>query len=461
MTNGGSTGRGGDGLTAAAVGGSSWVAVGTASWLAGTAGPPPVSTHLVDPDLVVYLAIGFVAGLAAIYFGAKQWRVGKLLQNTASERIRSVAAGRTEVDGTCRDVGIRYDQPYADGECVYRHWEVAERRSSSAGNDSDEWVTVEQGTDVAPFFVEDDTGRILVDTTEAPHFEISSTNSYATNVDAGAGPPPQVRSFSPSEEPPGGGVRGADAGDVADGDRSGEGDSTRRDREQIIEEHVDDTVLNDDGALREDVTAAQLQQAVEDTDEVDVSDFFVGMTGGGAGSPAEGLTADDTGERSAEASTGPDGTDDVDPEAVIEELGGLGEVGDMGPGSSFARRVIATALGKSTGGRFGAAGGGWTALSGATGGPSKSFERRYTHEVLPVGEAVYVFGAAEPRPTVGGANEDLLKLGAEPETGQFIVSDRDERGIVEHYTNRGPQYVLVGLLVSTGCLAGLLWMLGI
>lgn len=438
-------------------------AAGSPQWLearAGGLGWPtttvPLSSHLADPEFVAYLAIGFVAGLAAIYLGAKQWRVGKLLENTASERIRSVAVGRTEVDGTCRDVGITFEQPYADGDCVYRHWSVAEERST--GNDSDEWVTVAEGTDVAPFFVEDDTGRMLVDTTEAPYFEISSTNSYETTVAAGADPPPEVQSFDPDDEPPGGALWGADGGDTDAADGPDDARAPEQDRERILREHVDDAVLNDDGSLREDVTAAQLQQAVADTDAVDVSDFFAGRTGG----PDTGTAAASSG-RASGAGSGPSDPDpvDVDPEAIVGELGGLGEVGDMGTGSSLARRAVGRTVGAATGGYWGSAGGDWNPLSGDAGEVDRSRRRRYTHEVLPVGEAVYVFGAAEPRPTAGGANEELLKLGEEPETGQFIVSDRSERGIQQHFTNRGPGYVLVGLLVSTGCLAGLLWMLGI
>jgi hypothetical protein len=142
---------------------------------------------------VYFLGFGFLVGLAAIYYGAKRWRVGQLLRNTATERIRSVAAGRTEVDGVCRDVGLTHEQPYADGQCVYRHWHVEEYERTGGENNDREWKTVDAGTDVAPFFVEDDTGRILVDTTQAPHFEISEENSYSTTVGAGDGPPGRSR----------------------------------------------------------------------------------------------------------------------------------------------------------------------------------------------------------------------------------------------------------------------------
>jgi hypothetical protein len=97
-------------------------------------------------------------------------------------------------------------------------------------------------------------------------------------------------------------------------------------------------------------------------------------------------------------------------------------------------------------------GGGGGGLFGTGGSPSTSNRRRYTHEVLPVGEEVYVFGGTEIRPEAAGSNEERLKLGVDSGTGQFIVSDRDESGIAKHYTRRGPLYTLVGVVVSAACL---------
>jgi len=425
----------------------------------------PLNTHTSDPEVVFYLAVGFLAGLAAIYYGAKQWRVGQLVRNTATERVRSAAVGRTEIEGGCRDVGLTYEQPYADGECVYRHWEVEEyRRTSGEDNNSKEWQTVDGGTDVAPFFVEDDTGRMLVDTTQAPSFEISDANSYSTTVGRGDEPPEEVRSFSPyadrsaSEQ-----LEGTPAGwlmetalgsetteqvfemaDQAEAADAEDGADPEAARKQAIEQYVDDQVLDEDGRLRKDVTAAELQQAVDD-DMADFgpSDLLGGMTAG-----------DEAGdENGAEQSN-----DEADGQAIVDELGGTGEAGGMGAGASLARRLIDAVLGAATGGRLGSSSGGGGSLFGGGGSPRTSNKRRYSHEVLPVGEKVYVFGATEPRPDADG---NSLKLVVDPATDQFIVSDRDEEGIVTHYTHRGPLYVVAGVLVSAACLGGLLWAVGI
>ena len=167
-------------------------------------GVAPVLPLAAHADLAFYLALGFVVGLSAIYVSAKQCRVGKILQHTPTERIRSLAVGRTEVEGTCRDVGLTIHEPYGDRECVYRHWEIQEHRPVD-DQATDDCVTVDSGTDVAPFFVEDETDRILVDTTDAPHFEVSERNSVTIEVGEGDPPPPGVASFHGLRAPTNGG----------------------------------------------------------------------------------------------------------------------------------------------------------------------------------------------------------------------------------------------------------------
>ena len=426
----------------------------------------PLNAHTGDSGAVYFLGFGFLVGLAAIYYGAKRWRVGQLLRNTATERIRSVAAGRTEVDGVCRDVGLTHEQPYADGQCVYRHWHVEEYERTGGENNNREWKTVDVGTDVAPFFVEDDTGRILVDTTQAPHFEISGENSYSTTVGAGDEPPAEVRSFSPYGDSPSERLEGtaagwlmetafgsdttermleeADRAQAADGD---EGTDAEAARQQALEQYVDDQVLDEEGRLREDVTAAELQQAIDD----DMADFGPSDLLGGT-APVD--------EEGADGSK-PADEDEQRAEAIVQELGGTGEAGSMGTGTSLAGGLIDTALGAATDGRLGSSGGGGGGLFGTGGSPSTSNRRRYTHEVLPVGEEVYVFGGTELRPEAAGSNEERLKLGVDSGTGQFIVSDRDESGIAKHYTRRGPLYTLAGVVVSAACLYGLLSAFGV
>lgn len=428
-------------------------------------------------DGLAYLAIGFLLGLVLIYLGAKKWRVGRLIKNTPTERVRSVAVGRTEVSGTCREAGVTYSQPYADGECLYRHWEVEEyRRSPDPDDNSSEWVVVDSGTNVAPFFIEDDTGQILIDTTEGPYFETSDRNSVSTTVPAGEDPPARVQSFSESS-----GWEGNESGAIGfsgnspmgklgklfGGDRAlemmqaGEGmDQEQADRQ--IKQHIDDDVLNEDGRIREDVSEQELMAAVDDdVQEMGPMSFLGGMgTEETDGTPIAG--AKGTEARSANnGGASSEATDETEgPPDVVQELGGTGTTGSMGRGASLSRRLIDGALHELSGGRFGSAGSGGD-LFGSGRRTRSHNKRRYSHEVLPVEETVYVFGEAQPRDDAAGSNASRLKLGEETATGQFIVSDQSEDGIVSQYSLRGPLFVIVGLLLSAGSLGGLLWALGV
>lgn len=461
----------------------------------------PLSSHgNSGSDAPVLLGIGFLIGIAFMYLGAKKWRVGRLIKNTPTERVRSVAVGRTEVNGTCRDAGVTYEQPYTDGECVYRHWEVEEYRESSDPDDnSSEWVTVDSGTDVAPFFLEDDTGQILVDTTEGPYFEVSDENSYSTKVGAGAEPPPEVQSFNsgsgsflgidedtdPAEamdKIPGmgklQGVMGGDdmkqmmqgsQGEMGQGATTGEdGQSPEEMQRQFVQEHFDDEVLDENGQLREDVGEQELAEAMDDDMQgMGAAGFMSGMVPGGEGDDSDGDDGDgvadgtqqsDENTESASVASSEEHGEQVD---VVQELGGTGTTGSMGTGSSLSTKLVNAGLNAATGGRFGSSLGGGGGLLGSSGSASSYNRRRFSHEVLPVDEEVYVFGEATPRKGASGSNAARLKIDEEAATGQFVVSDRSEEGIVKRYSRRGPLYVLLGLVISAACLGGLLIVLGV
>jgi len=436
----------------------------------------PLSSHDGgNSNAPLVLGVGFLVGLGIIYLGTKKWKISRVIKNTPVQRARSAAVGRTELHGNARDVGVTYEQPYADGECVYRHWQVEEYTETSNQNNDNtkEWVVVDSGADVAPFYVEDETGQVLVDTTQGPTFEISEENSYSTEVDAGEDPPPEVQSFSTdgpglSETADmGGKVPGL--GGVADAFGSGSmieemekndgsAETSQRQQKEIMQQYLDDDVLNEDGTVREDVSEEELQQAVDQEAMAEgPSPIFDQMRAGGS-AESEGDAGDRTDgpEESADGSgAASEGTPDV-----VEELGGTGKAGTLGTGSSLGEAVLQQGLYKVSGGLLGSPSASDTFLGSGSGGGGYN-RRRYSHEVLPVDEEVHVFGEAEPRDGASGSNADRLKLGEESVTDEFIVTDLGEDGIVTGYSRRGPLYIGLGLLISAGCLAGLLFSLGL
>ncbi len=126
----------------------------------------------------LFFALFFGVGIGVIYLGFDVWRTGHLVRNTPTEKVRSVAVGRTELDGVVREHAETIAPPYADEECVYVNWAV--ERWDTSGDDS-EWVTVASGSEARAFDLDDDTGRIRVRADDGASFEINS-DEHETEV---------------------------------------------------------------------------------------------------------------------------------------------------------------------------------------------------------------------------------------------------------------------------------------
>ncbi|PSQ33771.1 hypothetical protein BRD11_04855 [Halobacteriales archaeon SW_12_69_24] len=138
----------------------------------------PLQAGPIDFGIVLLM---FLVGLFVIYKGFDEYRVSRLIRDTATERVRSVAVGRTELA-----------QPFTDGEYLHAMYRVEEYRESDDGSD---WHSVAFDVWVAPFLLADDTGRIRVEPTATAKFEISEENTTEITVPAGRSPPAGVGEF--------------------------------------------------------------------------------------------------------------------------------------------------------------------------------------------------------------------------------------------------------------------------
>ncbi len=164
-------------------------------------------------EVLLFVALAFLGGLGVIYWGLQTYRFGRIIRDTPPEPVRSVAMGRTEVKGQIIPHRRIYDQPFTDGKCVYGEYKVREYREYPNDDDKDdEWKTIETGSFGTSFYIDDDTGRILVEPNEDTLFEISDEYSNTIEVDKGDGPPPAVREFLGSESSTGTGDSGGDSG---------------------------------------------------------------------------------------------------------------------------------------------------------------------------------------------------------------------------------------------------------
>jgi hypothetical protein len=79
-------------------------------------------------------------------------------------------------------------------------------------------------------------------------------------------------------------------------------------------------------------------------------------------------------------------------------------------------------------------------------------KRRYSQEVIPPGEDVYLLGGAEPADGGSGANADRLVLRRDEGSEEFIISEKNEAEIVSSQKWTAPALILVGILISAAML---------
>lgn len=106
-----------------------------------------------------------VAAPACFYFGFRNWRLARLIDDTPRSRIRSAAQGYVELAGTAQRTDGRPNlAPLTRLPCVW--WQFSIERRTGTGRNR-HWASVSRGSSVAPFRLEDDTGDCLVNPTGA------------------------------------------------------------------------------------------------------------------------------------------------------------------------------------------------------------------------------------------------------------------------------------------------------
>jgi len=118
----------------------------------------------------------FALGLLALYGGVAQYRKKRVMRDTPMSKMRSLALGPVEVKGKPEKYKKSFESPFSGEECVMYVYSVDVYKTGGP-NTSGGWSTVEAGVKAAPFYVNDGTGRVLVDPDGAEK-EPPVTNSY-------------------------------------------------------------------------------------------------------------------------------------------------------------------------------------------------------------------------------------------------------------------------------------------
>ncbi len=102
-------------------------------------------------------AVGF--GAVAFARGFHSLRLQRLLRDTPTARVRSLAMGLVELQGTVR-ARSRGTAPFSARPCAW--WEVELQTLRRSKNGMRHWGTVHREQSGSPFYLEDDTGAALV-----------------------------------------------------------------------------------------------------------------------------------------------------------------------------------------------------------------------------------------------------------------------------------------------------------
>ncbi|MBU0532158.1 E3 ubiquitin ligase family protein [Candidatus Micrarchaeota archaeon] len=107
-----------------------------------------------------YAAVGFLAGLAFLYDGLQRYLRVQKINNTPTSKVRSAAIGLVELYGKTKG---ELNSPISKNKCGY--WKLVAQWYKSGKHGG--WRNFYTKSSTEPFYLEDETGKILVDPTNA------------------------------------------------------------------------------------------------------------------------------------------------------------------------------------------------------------------------------------------------------------------------------------------------------
>lgn len=147
-----------------------------------------------DNDILAAF-VGFVIGVGSFIGSFKRMREKRLIENTPTSKVRSIAMGLVELKGKAvASPSYKLKSPFSGKPCVYYRYTIEEfkkRRKNS------EWVTIRNFSPKTFFFLQDETGSVLVNPENA---RIDIPYDFEFNSSMGQDPPKKVIDFLKSEK---------------------------------------------------------------------------------------------------------------------------------------------------------------------------------------------------------------------------------------------------------------------
>ena len=147
-------------------------------------------TSADGPRLFLYSIVGFVAGLFLLYAGFVWLKRKRLVEDIPTSKVRSIAMGLVEVKGKAHPAAKNVmTSPLTGKKCVYYKYMVEKLVSSGK---SSHWVKVKGKNSIEPFYLQDNTGKVMVDPKKAG---VHTPMSYHSQSKWGKDPEPTVKKF--------------------------------------------------------------------------------------------------------------------------------------------------------------------------------------------------------------------------------------------------------------------------
>ncbi len=113
---------------------------------------------------LLILFSGTVA-LVASYFSLRYWYRARIIEDVPTARIRSAHQGYVELEGTGQPLETApLIAPLSNVSCLWYHFRIEKKeRHRYKGTICHRWKTLSEGSSGQPFYLEDGTGRCIID----------------------------------------------------------------------------------------------------------------------------------------------------------------------------------------------------------------------------------------------------------------------------------------------------------
>ncbi|MEM5869618.1 MAG: GIDE domain-containing protein [Candidatus Aenigmatarchaeota archaeon] len=137
-----------------------------------------------------YSILTLLFGIFIFCLGIHYFKKKRLIEDIPTSKIRSIAMGLVEIYGKVVPIKDRIlKSPLTQTECVYYKYLIEELKKSE---ESSKWVIIKVGENGTYFYLQDETGSVLVDPKWA---EIDLVATFTFESGPGKDPPESVKSF--------------------------------------------------------------------------------------------------------------------------------------------------------------------------------------------------------------------------------------------------------------------------